>query len=687
MASSFPIFRRALLSTCLGGVLVLGITCPIQAKTPPGWKIVQRPVGYTGDNKVALYFQGRYLVATFPGALYASQDGKTWQSVDMGDLSGVTVAVRLKDRVAFVDSSGLVASSPNGTDWETSQIPGNPYLESIATNDTFAVGIAKRVSFYNADRRLFKSFDLKTWTLMDSLAPDETTTLLWGGNQWAAFNGKGTIYASPDAQKWSKIYTGDYSDAEQPVYFNGRFFIRNSYGLVGSNDLKTWTVSGPSGGMKVGGNRAYLRKQYSVDVSDDGTTWRASSMKTAGLGYATLVQGDSGLIRVEQDPQVMRYDTSDYSRVDTSWYSRRQWQGITECQGKLVAYGINSFSIGATLKTLAPQALPVQDSNFLGLACNDSIMVAGAYLDTIHLRYRDAWHSYPLGIALPPAEYYLQQVLWDGSQFVIVDDYNGLFVSPGTLNAGTGPTWTKIATPATTNSTQCMAIHDSIQIFAGNGIFRGTHWSNFQYMPATLGYLGTIESMIWADRQFLGVGRDSSVQSSPDGVKWTPHYTGLGKDNMAIAYRSGRYVTTNISPYVRGSSVVGLSTDLAKWKNLGTLPDILVGVLVQDTQIVVVGTNGLIASYSLPDPSTSIESLPFDRRHAFPRNGSLVVPVPAGVPYGDLFGIDGRRTARIQAHAGELVVSRTLLRKRQFLTFTDGASGRRETVPLLSLEP
>lgn len=687
MASLIPFSRRALSSACLVGALVLSFTWPIHAKIPTGWKIVQRPVSYTGDNKVALYFQGRYLVATSPGALYSSRDGKNWQSVEMGDLSGVSQAVRIKDRVAFVDTNGLVASSSNGTDWETSQIPGNPYIISIATNDTFAVGLAKPVSVYNGDRRLYRSTDLKTWTLMDSLAPDETTTLLWGANQWAAFDGTRTIFSSPDAQKWSKVYSGAYSNSRAPVFFNGRFFLCDSYGLLGSSDLKTWNSSGRLGTMKVAGNRAYLLKDYSIDVSDDGTTWRATSMKS--VGSTTMVQGDSGLLQVVRDPQVFRYDTSDYSKVDSSWYSRSQWSGITECQGKLVAYGTNSFSIGATLQTLLPQALPVQDSSFSSLACNDSIMVGGLELDTLHVRYRDAWHSFPLGIALPPAEMYLAQVVWDGTQFVIIDSYNGLFVSPGTWSEGSGPTWTKIATPTTFNSTQCVAIHDTIQIFAGNGIFRGTHWSGFQPMSARLGYLGTIESMIWANGQFVGVGRgDSSVQTSPDGTKWTPHYTGLGGDNMAIGFRSGRYVTTNLSRSVRGASVVGFSTDLVKWMNLGTLPDILAGVLVQDTQIIVVGNNGLIASYSLPNPpTTDIESLPSNRWHTFQRNGSLVVPVPTGVTHGDLFGIDGRRTARIQAQAGELVVPRALLKNRRFLTFTNAASGSRVTVPLLSLDP
>ena len=686
MASSFPVFRRLMLSTGLGGALLLGLACPIHAKFPPGWKIVQRPVGYSGDTKVSVYFQGQYLVATSPGALYSSRDGRNWQSVEMGDLSGVNQVVRLKDRVAFVDTNGLVASSSNGTDWETSQIPGNPSFLSIATNDTIAVGLAKRVSVFNGDLRLFKSTDLKTWTLMDSLAPDGSTALLWGANQWAAFDGKRTIFSSPNAQKWSNVYTGTYSNSFPPVFFNGRFFLCNSFALVGSSDLVTWTSTGPLGTMKVGGNRAYLEKQYSIDVSDDGTNWRASSMKFVGVGTSTMVPGDSGLLQVVRDPQVNRYDTTDYSKVVSSWYSRRKWESITECQGKLVVYGSNSFSMGTTLQDLSPQTQPVQDSIFLGLACNDSIMVGGARLDTIHVRYHGQWNSFPLGIALPAAEYYLQQVLWDGSQFVIVDGYNGIFVSPGTWNASTGLTWTKIATPTTTNSTLCMAIHDTIQIFAGNGIFRGTRWSDFQYMPATLGYLGTIESMIWADGQFLGVGRDSSVQTSPDGVKWTPHYTGLGQNNMAIGSRSGRTVTVNVSPDLRGSSV-GLTTDLAKWKNLGTLPDILTGVLVQDTQIVVVGNNGLIASYPLPRPSTKIASKLGLSHRVFQRGGSLVVPVPSDVAQGDLFGPDGRRVARIQAKAGELVVPRAILHGRQFLTFTSPASGRRETVPLLSLEP
>jgi hypothetical protein len=209
-----------------------------------------------------------------------------------------------------------------------------------------------------------------------------------------------------------------------------------------------------------------------------------------------------------------------------------------------------------------------------------------------------------------------------------------------------------------------------------------------------VGYSGDAKVALYFHGRYLVATSPGALYESGDGKNWQSvemgDLTGMVlsarlKDRVAFV-DSNDQVASSSNGTDRGSSVVGLSTDLARWKNLGTLPDDLYGVLVQDTQIVVVGGNGLIASYSLANTPIGVNHSPAEQRRPFRRAGSIVVPVPADVPSRELFGLDGRRFATIPARSGEIEVPRALLHGRMFLTFRGASSDHRETVLFLSLD-
>ena len=60
----------------------------------------------------------------------------------------------------------------------------------------------------------------------------------------------------------------------------------------------------------------------------------------------------------------------------------------------------------------------------------------------------------------------------------------------------------------------------------------------------------SVHALTFADGSFVAVGDAGAILTSPDGVNWTPRYSGTADDLLAITYGQGLYVAIGSAPTI-----------------------------------------------------------------------------------------------------------------------------------------
>jgi hypothetical protein len=131
-----------------------------------------------------------------------------------------------------------------------------------------------------------------------------------------------------------------------------------------------------------------------------------------------------------------------------------------------------------------------------------------------------------------------------------------------------------------------------VAVGASQGYFQPlwTSASGIDWAPVT-GITADFESVIFANGQFLAVGDEGEIFTSPDGLAWTPRNSTVSSRLIAAAYGNGRYVVVG----TRGR-VLSSSTGVNWTKENSGTPDRLESVTFGNGLFVAVGENGTTLS-------------------------------------------------------------------------------------------
>jgi len=185
----------------------------------------------------------------------------------------------------------------------------------------------------------------------------------------------------------------------------------------------------------------------------------------------------------------------------------------------------------------------------------------------VTIRYSDdngaTWSMINLMSILGWSEYRsMYDIVWDGSQFVVIGDYGTVVTSPD------GTTWTE-QTASVTAHLKAIAYDGSTFVSLGNGGIIITSPDGVNWTQQTSGTTSQLLDAIWDGSQFVAVGNPTyageniCVLTSPDGINWTKHDDDFRASFAGVAYDgSGAYVAVGFS------GVIAVSGDGTDWDKI-----------------------------------------------------------------------------------------------------------------------
>ena len=648
-----------------------------------GWNVVQKPLA---APKVLASFKGQYFVASDPGVVQRSVDGKSWKPSDLPSIACVNAVANSGTALAFL-GCGAATVTTDGQNWETTQIDRAPNLIAVALNDSGALAVSDGGALYTSKR------DFKQWTRSDSLAPVATKALVWDGTQWVAFTDSGVVSTSIDAKNWKVVVTRGPTYIRSATYFKGQYFVRSGWSTVKqSADLQYWSVLDSAYSVNVLADRIVReRLNYGGDYSwsTDGLVWSPGKhMASSASGYVLgMVQGDSGIVAVNQNKVSIRFTPSVVQDAFGSLRSRT-WTGLADCHGRTLffGHGIYSGSFDALVRE-SPDTLAVN-----AIACNDSTGVAASdRQDSILVKKRGTatWQYSKLstgnnsGLSMTSA-------MWTGHEFIAGGDNYAFISSYGNWKDGVGLMWNNEATSGMApHYISAVGAHDSILLLGSQEgeISRAVNWKNWTKIVTMYSQKGLdILGFVWGNGTFLLSTTDSTIASSVDGLTWMPNAFRIDNKtryaSTPIVYGAGRFFVGT------RDSLVATSTDGKTWTSLGKLPDFVWGrgvdLVVSNGVLIVAGTYGMIATRIVDSAASVGVSRTVERKPVLlRRDGGFAVPVPQDVSEARLLTYDGRTCETIVAGNGELFVRSQGRVGRFVLAWKEGADHKRMTLPMV----
>ena len=214
------------------------------------------------------------------------------------------------------------------------------------------------------------------------------------------------------------------------------------------------------------------------------------------------------------------------------------------------------------------------------------------------IRYSDdngaTWNLINLGVILGWPEYRMMyDIVWDGSQFVVVGDYGTVVTSPDGIN------WTE-QTSTINAHLKAIAYDGSAFVAIGNGGAIITSLDGTSWIQRTSGTSSQLLDITWGGSQFVAVGNPSSagenicVLTSLDSISWTKHDDDFRASFAGVAYDgSSKYAAVGFG------GAIAISNDGTEWNKIseGTIQN-LYDVTWNGSQYVVVGMHGTIVTSS-----------------------------------------------------------------------------------------
>ncbi|MEL7566705.1 MAG: immunoglobulin-like domain-containing protein, partial [Dehalobacterium sp.] len=372
--------------------------------------------------------------------------------------------------------------------------------------------------------------------------PNNMQDVKYINGQYMAVGYNGTLITSSNGEIWQKVNVGTDTDRLTGIAYGNRKYV-----IVGTAC-------------------DYVARIY---TSDDGQTWR----ETAAVPHHWLydvVYGDGQFVAVGQSGKILlsadgeNWVTKTVSPMDYTLLS------VTYANGKYVAAGMGTTTAkpkGGIMTSDDGENWTVRHSHTTYTLWD--VTYGGGVFAAVGGRSDQSGSYYictstdgttwtprsVLGAPTSTACFY--SVDYDSSRFIAAGSTTGSGTNKAYVAASDdGITWTyrgdegkssfRVVT-SNASSSQYVVMGGTGNIYTSdNG---GTSWTS-----RTLGTTKTLRDVAWNGSLFVSVGREGTIQTSPDGVTWTIQSSGTTNDLNKVDYLNGQFIAVGNTGAILTSS-------------------------------------------------------------------------------------------------------------------------------------
>jgi hypothetical protein len=477
--------------------------------------------------------------------------------------------------VAAASQTGLLSTSPDGTNWDISCINTQATFSAcVYGNGRFVLGNSRGLWISTNAHNWFKAPGTQTFQY-----------LTFGNNWFVGSDGNGKVWRSTDATNWSSGSIFGYPE-NCFCFANGKFFNLGggsfSESLYISTDGANW-----GGGLNVGtnwfskvvyGNGRYVSLNFSnvfngapfseFRVSTNGTNWGAITRFTNTL-VGDLIFADGRFLGIDLFGGVFRsvdgtnWSEDMYPVLGTG--SRIDWDGqLYVVLGGTGAIVTSPDTTNWTLRAKGPR------DTLMGLANANGTMlgVGGNAIETLSqastiVVSKDGrtWTRQE-----PGTTNWLASAAYGGGRYVAVGT-NGTIVS--SVDA---TNWTATPSPRLTHLTSVAYGSNIFVAVGGTGAYNGVILSSadgvtwLDRTPVTFA-VDPLYCVTWAQGKFVAVGqtnvlKQANIVTSFTGTDWSLITSSLTNGLRTVSYGSGVFVAAGD----RGQ--IGVSSDAIHWTDV-----------------------------------------------------------------------------------------------------------------------
>ncbi len=503
----------------------------------------------------------------FSATAMADETGTSWRRLDEGQGDRFSSVCWEGPMAVGVGSRGLLCTSTDGKSWTLRFHGVQAGLKGVAWSGSHYVAVG-------SGGAILRSANGTDWQRIGAPAGNDYSGVTWTGSQFIALDNYSYLSTSADGIAWNHSQINVPNAGYGIEHFDGATYLRNLWGIARSTDLVTWTqvlsLSNnhlPAAIRKLNGRLFSVGPGNAIRSSSDGITWTQPTLTGTSIapqelrdvawsGAAYVAVGSSNLLWRSSDGVAW---TTENSVAGDATYVR--WINGEFVEGD-----------GARTVQTSPDGREWTKANdqTLGTATvwtRSRYIMVGNYGYIATSSDLETWTTRDSGIYT-----HLQSVVWTGS-FALASGADGVV-----LKSDDGRVWTKVLGTSFTGLVRLAWTGTQVFAFSGSGTetsTNGTSWTRISTLPR--GFY----DVKWLRDKFIAIGYSGGLESSPDGVTWTPGASGTtgplyaaaasadgfmvgGQSGVLLASPDGIVWTPRTAP-VPGGTVSSLEYRFGRW--------------------------------------------------------------------------------------------------------------------------
>ncbi|MGK0240237.1 MAG: hypothetical protein ACI92G_003722, partial [Candidatus Pelagisphaera sp.] len=545
--------------------------------------------------------------------------------------------------LAPTDRGGILLSSDDGVSWVTHDTTYANSLNDVAYgNGLYCVATA-------GSGPVYFSSDLENWDMVSSsVLPSNSDNVYFANGLFffggAHFGNSPGIVTTADGITFNNPTTPGQHTIRDIIFANDLYVtVGDGLEIMTSPDGITWTLR-PTGAPIEGLGEGLLNiryfnglfvvggKQNTILTSPDGITWTHQPFtEDSSWFFDSWYNGGTYYFPGRQGKLWTTADWAAWTEIKLD--SNSDIYNIVNAEGLTVVTGRNGNLFTSPNLTDWTNRKTGFDQNFSGIAHGSGMFVASDFDGNI-IGSADgvSWST----VFTPGIDIGWQTVIFEDGKFVAMSSEGEWVLSP----TGLSGQWSlpTIGFEGFPGINALRFLDGDWWVVGRDGFLRSsanlTNWDTHDIVTDN-----DLEDIFYNDGTFIAVGQGGEIYSSADGSTWTPRVSTTSNNLFHLTYGNGLFVAAGSSGTVvtsadgitwsgenqsnspfntqsllfrEGQFVafdtsgrVALSSDGLSWTTVNTpVGGNLRGAAFSGTDIVVVGSDGLILNTDLPPPKT-----------------------------------------------------------------------------------
>jgi len=576
------------------------------------------------------------------GTVYVQRSDERWALAVTGVTNYLRGVALMEERVIAVGENGCILWSDDGDYFQRAQL-------SPATTDWFegVTASAQRAIAVGDNGSIYSSTNGESWTKVTSGTSEWLRGIAFGNGAYVAVGENGKMLRSTGGNSWNPVTSGTTAHLNRVRYLGssgtGQFIAvgNNGVALSSTTGSAPWTslssgttnhlydvALNDTGTLLVGDQELRFRATGSSTWSNQITALPTNAapswvyLSACGNSNSWLVAGRTGLlIEGSRTNAVMDYTWQPSPDSSHAWL----WD-VTVQNGIYVAVG-DLATIQTSLDGIlwAREVVPVPHTNtvLLGVGGNTNLLLAvgnagNVLISRAGLTNMTITNYHGTNIVITNATFETLGLIWTNLPAFTTNTLQGiataedLFIVAGeagkVFTSNDATNWTPRTTP-TLNFLSSVAIGPSACVAVGvQGTLLRAGADGSSWTDASLATTNWLYRARWLQNQFVVVGQNGVIYTSPDAANWTLRTSGTTRWLTDVALVDDHWFVTGY----QGTLLA--STNLVNWTVL-PLPTIksLYSATSQNGQLVVAGIEGIVLRQQIVPRLSPVDVLGYNR--------------------------------------------------------------------------